>query len=286
MGWSGRGVSPRSLWMCPFGNVRGWLKMNDPRCGLAGLFLACISMPSGALEVGNLRLEDPSGPMMAGHIQLQQPAKAGAVVAWIVSPEGYRAAGLEFHPSLSGVRVSVQIQPDGGRRVRLDGLPASGVAYDLLLMASDSSGSRTGRYRVEPAKLPAVGPREVAMVRLGRQPPEQPNEQVRAAVEAWRGAWSRRDLDTYLSSYAPDYSGRSPRSTRAQWVSERTARIRNRQQIDVQISDLQFAERADVVLASFKQTYRSDGIVTRSRKQLVLRDTGGRWLIVQESELR
>jgi ketosteroid isomerase-like protein len=260
--------------------------MNDRRRWETGLILACMSLPSAALELVSLSLEDPSGPTMSGQIPLQQPAGAGAVVAWLVSPEGYRAAGLAFHSSLSSVQISFQTQPDDGRHVRLDGLPASGAPYDVLLMASDSSGSRTGRYRVDPARLPTVGPRDVAMVRLGRQPAAQTIEPALAAVEAWRDAWSRRDLGAYLSAYAPDYAGRSPDSTRAQWVNERTARIRDRRQIDVQISDLQLAERGDAVLASFNQTYRSGVISSHTRKQLVLRDAGGRWLIVQESEVR
>jgi ketosteroid isomerase-like protein len=279
---------------------------------IAAALLTFAPLAARAFELGALRLDAGTGSSMNGQILLRQGSDNDPVMAWVVSAQGYRAAGLEPRADLADVRINAQRVAPGDTRLRVDGLPVTGAAYDLLVIAADSSGSRVGRYRIDIPRLARGGAREVAVVPLSRQvlvrggearaspgsdsqaSPAGPDAQagiqldaqVRAAVEAWRDAWSRRDVDAYLAAYAPDYSGRSPEQTRAQWVRERTARIRDRQQIDVQISDLQFAERAGMVLASFAQTYRSDGIVSRSRKQFVLRELGGRWLIVQETELR
>jgi hypothetical protein len=279
---------------------------------MAAAALAFASLPVRAVELGALRLESPAGAFMNGQIVLRQASDSDPVMAWVVSAQGYRAAGVELRADLVDVRITAQRMAPGDIRLLVDGLPASGASYDLLVIAADSSGSRVGRYRIDIPRLARGGAREVAMLPMSRQalvrdgdstpshavdrpassaaPAAQAaiplDAQVRAAVEAWRDAWSRRDVEAYLAAYAPGYSGRSPQHTREQWVRERTARIRDRRQIDVQIDDLRFAERAGAVLASFEQTYRSDGIVSRSRKQLVLREVGGRWLIVQESELR
>lgn len=286
--------------------------MNRVTWPMAAAALVFAPLSARAVELGALRLEAPAGAVMNGQIVLRQASDSDPVMAWVVSAQGYRAAGVELRADLADVRITVQRIAPGDTRLLVDELPASGASYDLLVIAADSSGSRVGRYRIDIPRLARGGAREVAMVPMSRQAlvrdgdsradagaerPASPaipaaqtaiplDAQVRAVVEVWRDAWSRRDVETYLAAYAPDYSGRSPQQTRAQWVRERTARIRDRRQIDVQINDLRFAERAGAVLASFEQTYRSDGIVSRSRKQLVLREVGGRWLIVQESELR
>lgn len=259
-----------------------------------------------------MRLQVNANESPAAHIVIKGDAEPADLMAWVVSAQGYRAVGLEPRADLADVRITAQRVAPGETRLRVDGLPITGPAYDLLVIAADSSGSRVGRYRIDTSRQGRSGAREVAVVPVSRQalvrggeaksiagadtqasataPAMQAGVQqeaaVRAAIEAWRDGWSRRDVDAYLAAYAPDYSGRSPQQTRAQWVRERTARIRDRQSIDVQVSDLHLAERAGMVMASFEQTYRSDGIVSRSRKQLVLREVGGRWLIVQESELR
>jgi hypothetical protein len=109
--------------------------------------------------------------------------------------------------------------------------------------------------------------------------------QAKSAVEAWAQAWSRRDVDAYVAAYVPDYAGRTAGGSREDWIKERTERIKPRKSIAVEIADLKLVEQKDAVVATFRQTYRSDGFVSRSRKTLTLvPSNGGRWLIRTESE--
>jgi hypothetical protein len=110
-------------------------------------------------------------------------------------------------------------------------------------------------------------------------------EQAKSAVEAWAQAWSRRDVEAYIAAYVPDYAGRTSGGSREDWIKERTERIKPRKSISVDISRLRLTDKKDSVVAQFNQTYRSDGVVIRSRKTLTLvPSSGGRWLIQSESE--
>jgi tetratricopeptide (TPR) repeat protein len=106
--------------------------------------------------------------------------------------------------------------------------------------------------------------------------------EVSAAVHAWAGAWSHRDMAGYLAAYTPDYSagGKSHKA----WEEDRKARIVPRRRIAVQISDLQVSVNGDKAQARFRQTYESDTLSTSGRKTLELvRNAAGKWLIKQES---
>jgi ketosteroid isomerase-like protein len=264
-----------------------------------------------------MRLRVNANEPPVAHIAIKGDADPADLMAWVVSLDGYRAAGLDPRLAPSHVRLVPSRTADGATVLKVEGLAAATGPVELLVIAAGDKGSRVGRYRLDLSP----GAREIAMTSVGRDKlgakansaPAAPLGAPRAeqggtvqagaptapaigseadtagaqsAVEAWRDAWSRRDMTAYLAAYAPDYQGREAGQTREQWVRERTSRIRDRAHIEVQISDLHLSRRADTVLASFRQTYRADSVVSRSRKQLVLREFGGRWLIVQESELR
>ncbi|TSE20530.1 Beta-barrel assembly-enhancing protease [Tepidimonas alkaliphilus] len=108
---------------------------------------------------------------------------------------------------------------------------------------------------------------------------------VREALEQWRRAWSARDIQAYVESYVPRYTPKNGMS-HEQWVNERTARIVPRKRIEVELSDVQIQPRNDgSVAVRFVQQYRSDSLDNRTRKELVLTQQGGRWLIASERTL-
>jgi ketosteroid isomerase-like protein len=104
---------------------------------------------------------------------------------------------------------------------------------------------------------------------------------VKSALQAWAGAWSRRDMKAYVAAYLPDFRG--SQASHPEWVRERTARIASRRQIDVQLSDITVTVTGDRAEASFRQDYSADGRQIRSRKQVEMHRVKGRWLIRQES---
>ncbi len=106
---------------------------------------------------------------------------------------------------------------------------------------------------------------------------------VIAAVQDWAAAWSRKDIDVYLSHYADDF--RTPNGeSRSEWATQRRIRIDGRQRIDVRIT----APRVDMngdgseATVAFTQDYNSGQIAETSAKTLVLARRGDAWKIVQE----
>lgn len=114
--------------------------------------------------------------------------------------------------------------------------------------------------------------------------PTPPNDQVEAAVEAWRIAWSTRNMKTYLGAYSESFKPRTDLS-RAEWIASRHRNVGGRNSIDVQIKDLHVLALEDGrARVSFLQDYTSGSIREKEEPKtldLVL-DADARWRIVGE----
>jgi tetratricopeptide (TPR) repeat protein len=130
---------------------------------------------------------------------------------------------------------------------------------------------------VEPAPVPETVP-EPEPVKV--QPP-QATPIIINNVNNWARAWSSKDVDGYLSFYAPDYS--PPESTRAAWIAQRKKRISSPRSITVDVNNLQVIMHGDEqAQAVFLQKYASDTYSDSVNKILLFRKLNDRWLIVQE----
>ena len=105
---------------------------------------------------------------------------------------------------------------------------------------------------------------------------------VLKTVNEWAQAWSKRDADGYLGYYAKDFKTPAGEA-REEWEKSRRSRIAGAKTIQVAVDSakvtMQGPEQASV---SFRQTYRSDKLNTKSRKTLELVKADGRWLIREE----
>ncbi|HUQ74100.1 MAG TPA: tetratricopeptide repeat protein [Burkholderiales bacterium] len=105
---------------------------------------------------------------------------------------------------------------------------------------------------------------------------------VLKAVNGWAQAWSKKDVGAYLSYYAKDFKTPAGEA-RGDWENARRSRIGAPKAIAVGVESpkvtMQGPQQASV---TFRQTYRSDKLKTRSRKTLELVQTDGRWLIREE----
>ena len=293
---------------------------------LAWLCALWPSLGAHAFELGALRLERGSGQTATGHIVIKGDIVGSQLTSWVVSPDGYRAAGLNPQHSMQGVRITPYRTATGELWLRLDAIPLVPSRYDLLVIAGDSSGAKVGKYDIdanvgareipvapisnpvlgaaEPrhplarkagaargaaaaAAPPASAPRAANVVPAVDSERREQFAQAGAAVEAWRQAWSAKDFDAYIAAYVPTYAGRVAGRSRDDWLDERRRRILARRAISVEVAGLRLTERDDNIVATFDQTYRADELLLRSRKQLTLaQGEGGRWLIVGEIELR
>jgi tetratricopeptide (TPR) repeat protein len=105
--------------------------------------------------------------------------------------------------------------------------------------------------------------------------------QISAAIRDWAAAWSRKDVATYLSFYAPDFETPDQLSRDA-WEQTRTQRIQAPSfiKVDVQISKISIS--GNEATAVFRQKYKSDKLASDNSKTLKLVKSGDRWMIRAE----
>lgn len=138
----------------------------------------------------------------------------------------------------------------------------------------------------EPAKpvaapAPAVVP-PVAAVQKAPEPKADATADVLKAVNGWAQAWSSRDVPGYLGHYARDFKTPAGES-RGDWENSRRARISGAKTISVGVESPKVTMKGpQEASVTFRQTYRSDKLKTRSRKTLELVQTDGKWLIKEE----
>jgi ketosteroid isomerase-like protein len=102
------------------------------------------------------------------------------------------------------------------------------------------------------------------------------------AVRSWAAAWSSKDMNGYLSSYAKNFA--TPKNlARKDWEDERRDRIMGKSRISVKISDVTTKLNGSTATVKFRQTYDADALSTSSRKTLELNKVGDRWLISKET---
>ena len=108
------------------------------------------------------------------------------------------------------------------------------------------------------------------------------NAAVNAALLAWAKAWSARDVNAYLATYAPDFVPEGGLS-RATWEQQRRDRITRPSRIAVRASNPQLVPVGDDrVRVSFVQDYQSDTFSDQVNKVLEFKQVGGSYKIVRE----
>jgi tetratricopeptide (TPR) repeat protein len=148
----------------------------------------------------------------------------------------------------------------------------AGAASPVVAAASPASRSAVPAVR---SPIPA---RRTGAPQGARSDPIQ-------AVKAWAKAWSDRDVDAYLASYAPDYHPAG--LSRPEWEEQRRDRIRKPGWIKVDVVSPALSrpgpDRAEVV---YRQVYQTQGVRLTSRKRIELTNSQGEWKIEEEKEAR
>jgi tetratricopeptide (TPR) repeat protein len=171
-----------------------------------------------------------------------------------------------------------------------------GAGKPIVVAQKDTPRAETPRPPVErPAEPVRPSPPPVAAITPAPEPKPAPVEkpaakkptggtdpEVLEAVNAWARAWSSKNVDAYLASYAKDFH--TPKGeSRDDWAKGRRQRIVAPKSISVSVEAPKVSMGADgQASVTFRQAYRSDVIKTSSTKTLVLVKSEGRWLIQQE----
>lgn len=108
------------------------------------------------------------------------------------------------------------------------------------------------------------------------------DKDIEQAVRAWATAWSGKDMNGYLGSYAKNFA--TPKNqNRKEWEEERRSRIMGKSRISVKITDITTKSNGNTATVRFRQAYDADALSTSSRKTLEMSKVGDRWLIAKES---
>lgn len=132
-----------------------------------------------------------------------------------------------------------------------------------------------------PTRAPGA---DTAKVDGTKSDPAKSQQEIRKALNAWIAAWSSRNVEQYLASYAPDYSPAAGVSREA-WAARRRALIERAGEIQLEVSDIEFVaqNQAQRMVTHFTQAYRSRSYSDVVRKTLEWQLSDGKWLIIGES---
>lgn len=130
-------------------------------------------------------------------------------------------------------------------------------------------------------KPPEAKPSETKAPAKAAPEPAADEADINKTVLAWAGAWSRKDVKTYLSYYAKDFQ--TPNGMpRKDWDAERHNRIDKPGKLQITLDDVRISVDGDKATVRFRQNYTSSTFKSSASKTLVLIKSGGRWLIQQE----
>lgn len=112
-----------------------------------------------------------------------------------------------------------------------------------------------------------------------------PEADVTRQIMGWNAAWVNRNYSDYVGFYAPSFIPGGGLN-REDWAQLRRNRIASRDNISIDIQDLQIRpDGKDRVRAQFRQTYRSNQFNDVTQKTLEMILVGGKWLINREDSV-
>ncbi len=110
--------------------------------------------------------------------------------------------------------------------------------------------------------------------------------EVGYAIEQWRDAWSKGDVQTYLRQYSPSFKPSTGLSV-DEWEAQRIVRVSPSKNINLVLTDFDMSFSAQLTKASveFQQSYTAGAYSETSYKQLVLSKGASGWKIIAEITL-
>jgi hypothetical protein len=237
--------------------------------GLAKVQISARQLPNGkaALVLEGL-------PADAGTLDLLLTVSDRSMLTIAEFRVETQSLGNEFPPARAGSALAERQRVAPPAAPTLYAAPTAPTAPAVTVATAATAAKPPG---VAPVATAAAASQAAAV-------PTDPRPALNAAVKAWAGAWSRRDVKAYLDTYSPNFVSPDRTLSFDAWAAQRRARIESRKDIDVRVEGLEFDPKGADWVASFTQHYRSGSFRETTRKQLLMRNIGGRWLIVAERE--
>lgn len=185
------------------------------------------------------------------------------------SPEAAKdASKTEKLPQASPIRP---VEPKPADTKTAEGVKPSESSKPEPIKKAEQAKSE--QAKLESAKSSAVKPAGDS---------ESAEKDLIAAVNGWAKAWSSKNVDKYLASYADSFQTPNGEA-RQQWEQTRRERISKPARISVELSNIRVSMDNDSqAKISFKQRYQAGGTSMRASKSLMMKKVKGHWLIEQE----
>jgi tetratricopeptide (TPR) repeat protein len=242
----------------------------EPYNNLAVLYAANGQYESARIALDKAIANNPAYGMAhenLGDVYAELASQAYEKAARIDNSAGAKAKVAAIRNNVQGAApgiVARQMAPQAGKNV---------------LAAKDTSSAPSATAAAQVARTQADKP---ASARAAVDPDHDAEQAaVLAAVNAWAGAWSARDVKAYLDHYSADFV--VPRGmSRDKWTAERTERITGKQRISVRVEAPKVRLDGDRATVQFRQEFASDKLKSTDQKTLTLVKRDGAWRIREE----
>ena len=134
---------------------------------------------------------------------------------------------------------------------------------------------------VQPGLTPVIISNEVEWLTLDDWQADR--KALNEAIERWRKDWESRDVERYLAHYSRSF--RSDQQDYSAWAAHKRRVAANREWIKVELNAMSMFRapgKDEMVVVTFEQNYRSDGLNDRMRKRQYWIKEGGAWKIAYE----
>jgi len=107
------------------------------------------------------------------------------------------------------------------------------------------------------------------------------------ALEAWRVAWSKQNLESYFAAYANDFNPGSGFDSLSAWKEYKTRVIQNKKYIRVNLEQVEVTFNADKSAATIMmlQRFRSNSFTGDDLKKIRMIHTQHGWKIIDEASI-
>jgi len=238
---------------------------------LAGFFAVLVLTIGGFMYYLNLKVDAQTPPM--GSATMSNPAPLPAEVLELEAP--LPAASIVADDTES-TPVAVAEEPESSDDQTVE--QVSNVEPEVAVIAVEEIAEEIA----EEVTTEAV---EQIAISVPDTNPAYPPELL-ALLEGWRSSWQKKDLDTYLSYYHPDFSSSSAENLAA-WQSQRRSSIGRATEIELSYDMMEImASESNNMTVRFWLHYLASTYGDDTYKELELSRLDGGWLIVTERNLQ
>ncbi len=208
--------------------------------------------------------------LLDGEAVKPNPSTVSTLLSWSAEtiPETVVARGEPSPPASLSTGVSVSVDDS---KVK----PAPPITEPVKVASRPPSPANNGQL----INQATPDPKRVA---IRSRPARDDREELETTIKNWAAAWSRREVNRYLSFYSVRFRPNAGLS-RKQWKQQRKLRITAKKKIRIELSDLNTSVNGRTATALFRQAYQSDTFSDVIRKKLLLERGAEGWKIIRET---